>query len=73
MVSTAIMTSQAPLSEVPSNEKVDATNVPEIPKEPQVKMLAKASSKTGMATRIVVGTPGRIIDLVNDCACDLSK
>ena len=37
LVSTAIMTSQAPLSEVPSNEKVDATNVPEIPKEPQVK------------------------------------
>lgn len=44
-----------------------------VPKEPQVKMLAAARSKNGPVTRVVVGTPGRIIDLVNDGACDLSK
>jgi ATP-dependent RNA helicase DBP3 len=43
-----------------------------VPKEPQVKALAN-SSKDGMNTRIVVGTPGRILDLVNDGACDLSQ
>lgn len=31
------MASSAPLSEVTTNEKVDATNVPEVPKETQAK------------------------------------
>jgi ATP-dependent RNA helicase DBP3 len=43
-----------------------------VDKGPQIKSLASAN-KDGMVTRIVVGTPGRILDLVNDGACDLSR
>jgi len=44
-----------------------------VPKEPQVKMLKNANKgKDGMTTRIVVGTPGRILDLVQEGVCDLS-
>jgi ATP-dependent RNA helicase DBP3 len=44
-----------------------------VPKEPQVRMLKNANKgKDKMTTRIVVGTPGRILDLVQDGACDLS-
>lgn len=44
-----------------------------VPKDPQIKMLKNASkSKDGMVTRIVVGTPGRILDLMQEGACDLS-
>ncbi|KAG2091515.1 P-loop containing nucleoside triphosphate hydrolase protein [Suillus discolor] len=43
-----------------------------VPKDPQVKALANGN-KDGKTTRIVVGTPGRIIDLVNDGVCDLSR
>ena len=44
-----------------------------VPKEPQVKMLRNASKgKDGMVTRIIVGTPGRILDLVQEGVCDLS-
>ena len=45
-----------------------------VPKDGQIKML-KASLKQGsdgLLTRIVVGTPGRILDLMNDGALDLS-
>ncbi|KAF8350285.1 P-loop containing nucleoside triphosphate hydrolase protein [Amanita rubescens] len=43
-----------------------------VPKEPQVKMLRNASKvKDGLTTRIVVGTPGRILDLIQEGACDL--
>ncbi|KAF8736639.1 hypothetical protein AX14_014212 [Amanita brunnescens Koide BX004] len=43
-----------------------------VPKEPQVKMLRGASKvHEGMTTRIIVGTPGRILDLVQEGACDL--
>ncbi|KAG7090691.1 hypothetical protein E1B28_009788 [Marasmius oreades] len=42
-----------------------------VPKEPQIKML-KNLNKTGLTTRIIVGTPGRIIDLMNEGVCDLS-
>lgn len=45
-----------------------------VSKEGQVKML-KASmkkGKDGLMTRIVVGTPGRILDLMQDGALDLS-
>ena len=38
----------------------------------QVKAL-KNANKDGKVTRIVVGTPGRILDLVNDGVCDLSR
>jgi ATP-dependent RNA helicase DBP3 len=41
-------------------------------KGPQVKML-KSANKGGKATRMVVGTPGRIKDLVQEQACDLSQ
>ncbi|KIK66137.1 hypothetical protein GYMLUDRAFT_218998 [Collybiopsis luxurians FD-317 M1] len=44
-----------------------------VPKEGQVKMLKnlhKGSNET--ITRIIVGTPGRILDLMNEGACDLS-
>ncbi|GAW09868.1 DEAD-domain-containing protein [Lentinula edodes] len=44
-----------------------------VPKEGQVKMLKnlhKANSK--LVTRIIVGTPGRILDLMSEGACDLS-
>lgn len=44
-----------------------------VPKEPQVRMLKSANKrKDKMVTRIVVGTPGRILDLVQDGVCDLS-
>ncbi|KAG2160241.1 P-loop containing nucleoside triphosphate hydrolase protein [Suillus bovinus] len=43
-----------------------------VPKDPQVKALANGNTD-GKITRIVVGTPGRIIDLVNDGVCDLSR
>lgn len=45
-----------------------------VPKEPQVKLLKKiTSSKKGdTTTRIIVGTPGRILDLISEGACDLS-
>ncbi|KAK2462100.1 hypothetical protein APHAL10511_006563 [Amanita phalloides] len=43
-----------------------------VPKEPQVKMLRNASkAKDGMKTRIIVGTPGRVLDLVQENVCDL--
>ncbi|KAG1845107.1 P-loop containing nucleoside triphosphate hydrolase protein [Suillus subalutaceus] len=43
-----------------------------VPKDPQIKALANGNAD-GKITRIVVGTPGRIIDLVHDGACDLSR
>lgn len=44
-----------------------------VPKEPQVKMLQNANKgEDGMTTRIIVGTPGRILDLMEAGACDLS-
>ncbi|KAJ8088679.1 RNA-dependent ATPase [Marasmius tenuissimus] len=42
-----------------------------VPKEPQVKML-KNLNKTGLTTRVIVGTPGRILDLMSEGVCDLS-
>jgi ATP-dependent RNA helicase DBP3 len=45
-----------------------------VPKDPQAKMLKNASkAKNGMTTRIIVGTPGRILDLVQEATCDLSE
>ncbi|KJA25928.1 hypothetical protein HYPSUDRAFT_133610 [Hypholoma sublateritium FD-334 SS-4] len=45
-----------------------------VPKEPQVRMLKNANkAKDGMTTRIIVGTPGRILDLMQEGACDLSE
>lgn len=43
-----------------------------VPKDQQVKALANGNTD-GKITRIVVGTPGRIIDLVQDGVCDLSR
>ncbi|KAH9921308.1 DEAD-domain-containing protein, partial [Fomitopsis serialis] len=43
-----------------------------VDKAPQVRSL-KNANKDGKTTRIIVGTPGRILDLVNDGACDLSR
>ncbi|KAJ6627027.1 P-loop containing nucleoside triphosphate hydrolase protein [Mycena sp. CBHHK59/15] len=46
-----------------------------VPKEPQVRMLRNMSAgkgKGGTTTRVVVGTPGRILDLVQEGVCDLS-
>lgn len=43
-----------------------------VPKDPQVKMLAKSRKSKDSTTKIIVGTPGRILDLCNDGACDLS-
>ncbi|KAL0950474.1 hypothetical protein HGRIS_007286 [Hohenbuehelia grisea] len=46
-----------------------------VPKEGQIKLLKKVQNTKdpkGIVTRIIVGTPGRILDLVNDGACDLS-
>jgi ATP-dependent RNA helicase DBP3 len=43
-----------------------------VPKDAQIKALANGNSG-GKTTRIVVGTPGRIIDLVQDGVCDLSR
>ncbi|KAF8971589.1 P-loop containing nucleoside triphosphate hydrolase protein [Flammula alnicola] len=45
-----------------------------VPKDPQVRMLKNANkAKDGMTTRIIVGTPGRILDLMQEGACDLSE
>ena len=43
-----------------------------VDKAPQVNALKNANND-GKTTRIVVGTPGRILDLVNEGACDLSR
>jgi ATP-dependent RNA helicase DBP3 len=44
-----------------------------VPKEPQVRMLKYANKgKHEMVTRIIVGTPGRILDLAQEGVCDLS-
>lgn len=56
-----------------------------VPKEGQIKMLQQAgvaggdkrgknkgNGGGGLVTKIVVGTPGRILDLINDGVCDLS-
>ena len=43
-----------------------------VDKAPQINALANGN-KVGKITRIVVGTPGRILDLVNEGACDLSR
>ncbi|KIY45737.1 DEAD-domain-containing protein [Fistulina hepatica ATCC 64428] len=45
-----------------------------VPKEPQVRMLRNADKATdGRTTRIIVGTPGRILDLAQEGVCDLSN
>lgn len=45
-----------------------------VPKDGQVRMLRSANkAKDGLTTRIVVGTPGRILDLMQDGSCDLSE
>ena len=47
-----------------------------VDKGPQIKALKnmnKEKGGAGMVTRIVVGTPGRILDLANEGACDLSR
>ncbi|KAJ7031528.1 DEAD-domain-containing protein [Mycena alexandri] len=48
-----------------------------VPKEPQVRMLrnlnkSKPGPEARVTTRVVVGTPGRILDLVQEGVCDLS-
>jgi ATP-dependent RNA helicase DBP3 len=43
-----------------------------VAKESQIKNLAN-HAKDGKTTRIVVGTPGRILDLAQEGACDLSQ
>lgn len=43
-----------------------------VPKDQQIKALANGNTD-GKITRIVVGTPGRIIDLVQEGVCDLSR
>ncbi|OCH88974.1 DEAD-domain-containing protein [Obba rivulosa] len=43
-----------------------------VDKGPQIKALQNAN-KGGKTTRIIVGTPGRILDLINDGVCDLSR
>lgn len=43
-----------------------------VDKDSQVKALSNGS-QDGKSTRIIVGTPGRILDLVNDGSCNLSK
>ncbi|KAG6845281.1 hypothetical protein H0H87_011432 [Tephrocybe sp. NHM501043] len=45
-----------------------------VPKEPQVRMLKNANKGSdGLTTRIIVGTPGRILDLMQEGVCDLSN
>ncbi|KAJ7171735.1 P-loop containing nucleoside triphosphate hydrolase protein [Mycena crocata] len=47
-----------------------------VPKEPQVRMLRNLNKRKAgpqLTTRVVVGTPGRILDLVQEGACDLSN
>ena len=44
-----------------------------VPKDGQVRMLKNAEKgKNGLTTRIIVGTPGRILDLMQEGVCDLS-
>lgn len=45
-----------------------------VPKEGQIAMLRASmkKGKDGLLTRIVVGTPGRILDLMQESALDLS-
>jgi ATP-dependent RNA helicase DBP3 len=43
-----------------------------VDKAPQIKALM-SGNRDGSVTRIVVGTPGRILDLVNEGTCDLSR
>jgi ATP-dependent RNA helicase DBP3 len=43
-----------------------------VPKDAQVKML-RNMNKDGRKTRVVVGTPGRVLDLVREGECDLSQ
>ena len=45
-----------------------------VPKEAQVKLLRKMNKQKGggIVTRIIVGTPGRILDLNTEGVCDLS-
>ena len=43
-----------------------------VDKAPQINAL-RGGNKDGKVTRIVVGTPGRILDLVDEGACDLSR
>ncbi|KIJ04739.1 hypothetical protein PAXINDRAFT_94366, partial [Paxillus involutus ATCC 200175] len=43
-----------------------------VDKAPQIKALT-SGNREGRVTRIVVGTPGRILDLVNEGTCDLSR
>lgn len=44
-----------------------------VSKEPQVRMLKNLNKeKDGLTTRIIVGTPGRILDLMQEGVCDLS-
>ncbi|CCM01429.1 uncharacterized protein FIBRA_03481 [Fibroporia radiculosa] len=43
-----------------------------VDKGPQIKALKNANND-GKTTRVIVGTPGRILDLVNDGACDLGR
>lgn len=44
-----------------------------VPKEPQIQMLRNSSkAKNSLTTRIIVGTPGRILDLMQEDVCDLS-
>ncbi|KAF8837944.1 DEAD-domain-containing protein [Paxillus ammoniavirescens] len=43
-----------------------------VDKAPQIKALTNGNREGGV-TRIVVGTPGRILDLVNEGTCDLSR
>lgn len=44
-----------------------------VPKEGQVKMLRNLhKADSSLVTRIIVGTPGRILDLMSEGACDLS-
>lgn len=43
-----------------------------VPKGPQIEMLKNATNMKGrMMTRIIVGTPGRILDLMEEGVCDL--
>ena len=44
-----------------------------VDKAPQIKALKNMNKGGRTTTRIVVGTPGRILDLVNEGACDLSR
>jgi ATP-dependent RNA helicase DBP3 len=44
-----------------------------VPKGPQVHMLKNAGKgQDGMITRMLVGTPGRLLDLIQEGVCDLS-